>query len=366
MKYNKGEWSEAYAFVKLIANGYVFASDENLNEIPDKLYPILKVFKDEIEKYYETNSKKGIINIVNYDGEIISSLKSSLFLDIANKSLEIIKNSKGRSFEVPIMKNFLNDIGIDNFKGSSAKKEDIKMEIFDSEMDKSDILTFSVKSELGSKPTILNASKLTNFTFEIKGMSNEDFVDLNSINKEIDKKWLKTKFNSIFNSYENGDYEISLFNEENNILYQNLRLIDSNLPKMIGFMLFYFYSHEKSADIQFLTSKLVENNPLDLEDEEKSIFYKKKMSEFIEAVTFGMMPNMKWDGNYEISGGLLTVKKDGDIVCHHIFYDNIALKNYLFKHTKLESPSTSRHEYGQLYKENNKIFFKLNLQLRFK
>ena len=71
-----------------------------------------------------------------------------------------------------------------------------------------------------------------------------------------------------------------------------------------------------------------------------------------------MMPNIKWDGNYEISGGLLTVKNDGDILCHHIFYDNIALKNYLFKHTKLESPSTSRHEYGQLFKEGNNIFFK--------
>ena len=28
MKYNKGEWSEAYAFVKLIGEGKVFASDE--------------------------------------------------------------------------------------------------------------------------------------------------------------------------------------------------------------------------------------------------------------------------------------------------------------------------------------------------
>ena len=366
MKYNKGEWSEAYAFVKLIGEGMVFGSDEDLNKIPDKLYPILKVFKDEIKKYYETNADEGIVNMVNYEGDIIASFESSKFIDIADKSLDIITHAEGRSFEVPIMKNFLNDIGIINFKSSSVKKEDIKMELFDRILDKSEILTFSIKSEIGSKPTLLNASGLTNFTFEVEGMSDDEFEYLNSINKEFNRKWLKIKFHKIFEGVVNGNYKIKLFDDKNNVLYQNLRLIDSNLPQMLAFMLFYFYSHEKSTDIQLLTDKLIEFNPLKLGDDEKDIFYKKKISEFIEAVTFGMMPNIKWNGNYEITGGLLTVKKDGEIVCHHIFYDNIALKNYLFKNTKLESPSTTRHEYGQLFKEDDKILFKLNLQLRLK
>ena len=170
MRYNKGEWSEAYAFVKLIGEGKVFASDEDLNKLSNKIYPIMKVFKDEIEKYYETNTDEGIVNMVNYDGDIIATFESSKFIDIADKSLDIISNAEGRSFEVPIMKNFLNDIGIITFKSSSAKKEDIKMELFDLILDKSDILTFSIKSEIGSKPTLLNASGLTNFTFEVEGI----------------------------------------------------------------------------------------------------------------------------------------------------------------------------------------------------
>ena len=100
MKYNKGEWSEAYAFTKLIGDGQVFASDEDLNKISDKIYPILKVFKDEIERYYETNTDDGIVNVVDYNGEIIFSLKSSTFLDIAEESLELIKNGKGRTLSL--------------------------------------------------------------------------------------------------------------------------------------------------------------------------------------------------------------------------------------------------------------------------
>ena len=74
MKYNKGEWSEAYAFIKLIGESEVYAADENLNKIDNKSYSILKIFKDEIEKYYENDTKNGIVNIIDYKGNIVSSL----------------------------------------------------------------------------------------------------------------------------------------------------------------------------------------------------------------------------------------------------------------------------------------------------
>ena len=210
MKYNKGEWSEAYAFVKLIGDGKVYASDENLNKNIEKTYPILKVFKDEIERYYANNPEDSVVDIIDFEGNILNSMDSKSFIDIANKTLSIIKENKGRSFEIPEMESFLNKLGIYSFKGSSNKKEDIKMEIQDLIMDRSDIFTFSIKSELGSKATLLNASKSTNFTFKIDGISKEDMERLNNINKEVNKKWLKTKFNEIFNNFKLGNYSISL------------------------------------------------------------------------------------------------------------------------------------------------------------
>lgn len=364
MKYNKGEWSEAYAFIKLIGDGEVYACDENLNKI-NKVYPILKIFKDEINKYY-INDDKSVVKIIDFNGEVVSKLSVNEFIKTSESSLKYIKESEGRSFEVPILEEFLKKIGITNFKANSTKKEDIKMEILDVKLNKPEILTFSIKSELGGKPTLLNASKLTNFRFRLNNISKEEVNNLNSIDKSVGRNWLKLKFNNIFEGFKNGDYEVYLVDEKNNVFYQNLRLIDSNLPMLLAYILFYFYSHERIVDIQSLTKKLTEYNPLNLDNSEKDIFYIKKISEFIESVTFGMMPNKKWNGKYEISGGLLTVKQDGDILCHHIFYDNNSLKNYLLKHTKLESPSTSRHFYGQIFEENEDFYFNLNLQVRFK
>lgn len=365
MRYNKGEWSEAYAFIKLIGDGEVYAADEKLDKIEDKYYPILKVFRDEINTFYETDKEKGSINIINYEKNITNSIDSKVFLEMAELTLNRIKNAEGRSFEIIELENFLLKLGITNFKGSSKKKEDIKMEILDLYINSPATLTFSIKSELGSKPTILNASKSTNFLFEINGITPEEVKELNDL-KNTEDKWLKLKFNKIFNNFINNTYEISLVNEKDEIFYQNLRLIDSNLPAILSFILLYFYSHERSTSISDLTEKLIEFNPLNLNDDEKENFYKKNIFEFIKAVTFGMMPNKKWNGNYEISGGLLTVKKEGEILAYHIFYDEEALNTYLFNQTKLESPSTSRHEYGEIFEENEKFFFKLNLQLRFK
>ena len=44
----------------------------------------------------------------------------------------------------------------------------------------------------------------------------------------------------------------------------------------------------------------------------------------------------------------------------------IKLEDYLFTNTKLETASSTRHEFGKIYEENEQLYFKLNLQIRFK
>lgn len=369
MKYNKGEWAEAYAFVKLIGDGQVYASDEDLNINYDKWYPILKVFKDEIKRYYKTDTDEGIVSIISYNDNTICSLKTSDFIDIAERSLDPIKKGKKgeKTFEVPIMNDFLNKIGIKKFKASSKGKTDIIMEIWDNTTNSRNKLNFSIKSFLGGKPTLMNPSGRTLFTFKVNGMSEDDFLYLNSINKETEgKNWRKVKFGKIYDEYCAGNYDVTWVDEKNNMLYQNLRLIDSSLPEILSHMLFYFYSQKGAGPIPSLTEELIKLNPLNLADEEKDVFYKKKVIEYIKACAFGMLPSKRWNDNNEINGGLITVKNDGNIVCHHILYDYSSLKDYLYKNTKLESPASDKHGYGQLFKKGDDIFFQLSLQLRYK
>ncbi len=46
IKQNKGEWSELYAFIKLLKDGKIYAADEYVNRIEDTYFPIIKIIRE--------------------------------------------------------------------------------------------------------------------------------------------------------------------------------------------------------------------------------------------------------------------------------------------------------------------------------
>ena len=81
-------------------------------------------------------------------------------------------------------------------------------------------------------------------------------------------------------------------------------------------------------------------------------------------IALGMMPSKVWTGELDATGGYLVVKEDGEILCYHIYNRN-EFEDYLLNNTKLETASSTRHDFGTVYKEDSKQFFRLNLQIRF-
>lgn len=47
-KLNKGEWSEAYTLIKLLADGKLYAADSDLNKINNIYYPLIKILRTEL------------------------------------------------------------------------------------------------------------------------------------------------------------------------------------------------------------------------------------------------------------------------------------------------------------------------------
>ena len=89
-----------------------------------------------------------------------------------------------------------------------------------------------------------------------------------------------------------------------------------------------------------------------------------KIKRLLIDILLGFFAVKKWDGDY-LANGTIVMKKLGDCVGFHII-DMKSLKDYLFENIKLDTPSTTRHRFGKIYKEKDgKLYFKLNLQLRF-
>jgi len=107
---NKGEWSEAYVFLKLLGDGKLYAADQNLNKITDLFYPIIKIIRSEIgsKRDYLTNGEITIID--GYTKEILLKVSKIEFIKKANELFQELKKAKGRSFEVPSLEQFLKSI----------------------------------------------------------------------------------------------------------------------------------------------------------------------------------------------------------------------------------------------------------------
>ena len=46
IKGNKGEWSELYVLLRLLADGKIHGADESLNKLEEVFFPILKIIRN--------------------------------------------------------------------------------------------------------------------------------------------------------------------------------------------------------------------------------------------------------------------------------------------------------------------------------
>ncbi len=354
---NKGEWSEIYAFFKLLSNGKLHAADENLEKIKDIYYPIINILKENGLEYKRNSSIKII------DGETgneIMSLPVDEFTNASKQLLARIKEDKKKNgtFSFKEIEGFLEKIKIRSIKSPSKKKEDITLIVHDFRTGLKPKLAFSIKSMLGSASTLLNASKSTNFIYKL--ITNRLSVREEEVPYGTDTKM---RIRDALVQKLNEDYKIIFSEIPNKTFKSNLQMIDSMLPDLLAWVVFYYYTTNNNSLVD-LTKLLEKNNPLGYDKDVAHKFYRHKIKNFLLDVALGMTPSTPWKGKYDATGGYLIVKSDGDIVCYHIYNIN-EFKEYLFKNTKLDTPSTSRHDFGKIYAGDSTLEVKLNLQIRF-
>lgn len=156
--------------------------------------------------------------------------------------------------------------------------------------------------------------------------------------------------------------EINFYKMCDETFKSNLQVIDTKMPEIMAGILLKYYK-TKLTKVNELTAALAAENPCDFSSD-KHKFYEYKIKRFLVDAALGMTPASIWNGEYDATGGYIIVKEDGEILCYHLYNYN-EFKNYLFQNTVLDSPSSSRHKYGQIIKKDNQLFIKFNLLVRF-
>lgn len=351
VSFNRGEWSELYGILFLLVKPNIELVDSSFEKIEETdIFTLEKIIMDsKIKLEYEIKDDLIYIYVSDKQERVFTKNEVEEHRILLLEKI-LSAPSKEGSFQIPVIEDFLDKLSNGNvIKGKSKDKFDMTTIVYDGIKDTKFKLNYSIKSSLGSPPTILNASKHTNFKYRIYNITDHQVKEINNIKT---KSKLLDRINKIIELGGKIEFE----EVPSDSMNYNLKLIDSKLPEYLGKALLYSYlKNNKILKEVFLKANI-------FDDEEYGI---KKLSDLMEGISFGFVPSVKWDGVNSVNGGLVIVKQDGDVVVLDLVYFKQEVSKYLLDNTKLDSPSTTRYHMLEIQKDTFGYYFTLNLQIRY-
>jgi DNA (cytosine-5)-methyltransferase 1 len=333
---NKGERSEFFALLTLVNDNKLhFASSEFTRS--DEYVLVTKVSENDSSTYIDLSNKDHFSIIDKKTNKKNTYIKNQIIDNNFLKSFfDSICNNKEFNLE-----HIQNILSITKSKGRSNEKSDIQISFNEYGSEFNQLHGINIKSKIGANPTLLNACKeYTNIIYEVLGFEGDlDSVNrINGSSKIINrvKQILADSSEIIFHGYEKETFR------------NNLKMIDSHMPELLAKLVLDRYVKEES---------FIRNLFLDK-------FEQVHITRLLNAVSFGMFPTKEWNG-VNNAFGIISIQQSGQLLFFHIVKQEV-LNDYLFNHTYIETPSSTRHDFGYLYVMNGKLFFKLNAQLRIK
>ena len=355
---NKGEWSELYVLFKLLSEGRLYAADEAFRK-SEVYFPVLSVLREETKGTRTEYETGGRVKIYIND-EAVTTVDATDIEDEAQYFLQELQSApRGSGLAFARTEEFARGMFVFRLSAPAADKSDILVHLRDVYTGHCPTVGFSIKSELGDSPTLLNAGRTTNFIYRISGAADaflaEETAPYGSAG-ERRRATIREKIAALVQDGRRFVYE----GMENPVFRDNLLLIDSNMDRMVAETLLYFYRDGISLCAD-MVERLTQDDPLSFGNR---YAYAYKFKKLLSSVALGMKPATVWNGEDEATGGYIVVTREGDVVAYHLYNRN-HFENYLLSHTRYETASTTRHRFGTLYEENGAVFMKLNLQIRF-
>ncbi len=349
---NAGEKAELYVKLHVLAGEPVFTLDADSYSATDRKLTFHSVELRDTSSSHESAFVEvscGQDEICLVPGSIDPSdyLKKSDFLN----GLSVLREAIDRNSELPdSFVGFLNRLGIRG--AGSATNVDLFGRL--TGLDGERRFGFSIKSFVGSQPTLLNASQEnTNFRFEIVGNPEA----LKCLESEVDFSEISTQLNYL----KNCNLSLVPLGAKSKAFQENLAFFGERFDVYLGSLMLGSYL------AQFKPRGISENaefagESLGARIKEAKVY---ALKAFLRAAALGMTSKKPWQGRSETYGGYLILNQDYSVTSVGIQNDD-DFRQYLYDQTIFESPSRTRHKYGHWYLENGTWYLDLNLQIRFR
>ena len=359
---NIGELSEPYAIVYILGQTDIPVVDGSLSAIPGAHLRFVEVRRlDKNDKYvsYSIDNTSGKGPSVVYQGPSVNSVgpvNCEDFKQAARELLQLLRDSKNASkiaINNPEVVKALSLLATSRVSAKASDKSDFIATVVSNGMLQTS--GFSIKSQLGGQSTLVNSSRDSSyFEYEILRAGGMPLSDANRTEiLDTIRNSAKQGFGFVQELLKNG-YELRFTATAPNLNY-TLRLVDSFGPEIVAQLLLEEVFRRNRGEKRVPTiAELVDNmaeriwNTQDesllflgsnKEELEVSIGY--KMRSVLLAFMSGATPGARWDGRSRATGGIIVVKKTGEVVCVQLSTQN-AVGDYLMNSCRLEAPVCGR------------------------
>ena len=350
----KREWSELYAFFRLLADGYVHAGTPDAKKNEEFRWPVAMVQREEHDgtRQYIIESEN-----IRIKGENINKLISREdFATVAEMILNGIKQSKEMDVTSPEgVEEFLDEVAIFDLEAKTEDRTDFYVAFYSVE---APLVGFCVRSRLSPMFPLLDGGRTANFKFEQVGVkfATPTVNKINAFGEEEDVVGRMLMIERLGGNLKFNDAADKIFRS-------NLGMIDLHFPRVLGEMCRAMHL-EGMTKVSELTEYIKQLNPLKIKEEliTKHRYYEHKMKEFLLALAFGMRPAKMYNGSDSAVAGFLMIDGAGEVLCYQKS-DRQTFADFLYYNTRLEKGPTAKDKYGYLEKENGVYYFKLNLKI---
>lgn len=340
---NQGEWAEAYTLLKLLVSDTVRTREG------------VEVSLNSIHKP-SNGTSISFTNKANRGDGFLEGITATSKAEIENALLafENLEKPKRGTFTVPQLESQLNKLGISNIKADRTLKADVALSFRNLDGSTSEINDYSIKSELKGLSSILNASGHTNFKYLVHSPKFEEVQHLNNIRS-------KSKVKDKFQHLKDNNIKVSPHSVISDDFRNNLNRVSKDAESIFSHILLAYYQG-KGFKISELVGTVYPNK-LKRAAAEKVV--KKVLVEFLLHSSPGDVELESAGLKERKLGGLLTLNSSYELELV-LAGDKTGLANYLYTKAIIDTPSTTRHKFGNIYQEGDNSFINLNLQVRLK
>ena len=359
---NKGEHAEILAFLRILQKGEIGVLDEDGSKVISRIKIAALRRPETAGRDYVIEPER--ISFLNEKSGVRCFVQRKDIGRLADAYFSEIKLGKGSSFACFSLDEISEIFAFRGAGAPSGKKGDLTAYVMSTVAeDQGAWIEFSVKSEIGGLPTLLNAGA-TRFEYSIDGITAEEAILVEDAMGEkegtsvlipaLERRGAKIKFQSVVNS----------------TFEQNLKMIDTNFPMILGEVLKYAYLERSMnlssvGDNKRLIAILADN--LSLLPGQVARLLRYKLKELLRQSALGMNPGTAWEGQVSAHGGWILLRPDGAVCCFQLVNDDY-FREYLIKHTAFDTPSRTKSKSGYVYRQSGEkcARIRLSLQVRFK